>query len=137
MIDSILQGGSTMLPQSPEDWPGLFVEQLNAGDLNAVVALYESDARFVDPSGETLVGRQLIRRVLAGMIDIKTQLQSRVVKAITVGDVALLYTDFQGATADSSGKTVGITFKVIEVLRHQPDGTWKLIVGDPNGRAST
>ena len=91
----------------PEDWPGLFVEQLNAGDLDAVVALYESDARFVDPSGETLVGRQLIRRVLAGMIDIKTQLRSRVVKAITVGDVALLYTDFQGATVDSSGKTVG------------------------------
>jgi hypothetical protein len=33
-----------------------------------------------------------------------------------------------------SGKTVAIRYKAIEVLRRQPDGTWKLIVGDPNGR---
>jgi hypothetical protein len=26
-------------------------------------------------------------------------------------------------------------FKTIEVLRRQPDGTWKLIIGDPNARA--
>jgi ketosteroid isomerase-like protein len=64
----------------------------------------------------------------------KTRLQSRVVKAVTVGEVALLYTDFQGTTVDPSGKTVGNKFKAIEILRRQPDGTWKLIVGDPTGR---
>jgi uncharacterized protein YlzI (FlbEa/FlbD family) len=35
---------------------------------------------------------------------------------------------------DDSGKTVAIRHKTIEVLRCQPEGTWKLIVGDPNGR---
>ncbi|MEA3206316.1 MAG: hypothetical protein QOG92_2011, partial [Verrucomicrobiota bacterium] len=34
---------------------------------------------------------------------------------------------------DESGKSVAIRNKAIEVLRRQPDGTWKLIVGDPNG----
>jgi hypothetical protein len=29
---------------------------------------------------------------------------------------------------------VEICHWAIEVLRRQPDGTWKLIVGDPNGR---
>jgi hypothetical protein len=29
---------------------------------------------------------------------------------------------------------VGIRHKAIEVLHRQPDGTWQLIVGDPNGR---
>jgi uncharacterized protein (TIGR02246 family) len=91
-----------MLPQKPEDWPGLFAQHLNAADLEAVVTLYEPDARFVTRSGETLVGRDRIRQVLAGMIDTKTRLHSQVVKAVTVDDIAILYTDFQGTTFDPS-----------------------------------
>ena len=125
---------STMLPHKPEDWPSVFEQHLNAGDLDAVMALYEPDARFVARSGETIVGSDRIRDVLAGIIRSKTKFQSRVIKAITVDDVALLYTDFQGTTVDASGKTIEIRHKAIEVLRRQPDGAWKLIVGDPNGR---
>lgn len=44
-----------------------------------------------------------------------------------------LYTDFEGTMNADSGKTVAIRHKPIEVLRCQPDGTWKLIVGDLNG----
>ena len=72
--------------------------------------------------------------MLGGMIEAKARLHSRVVKAVTVGDIAQLYTDFEGSMNDDSGKTVTIHNKAIEVLRCQPDGTWKLIVGDPNGR---
>jgi uncharacterized protein (TIGR02246 family) len=125
---------STMLPHKHEDWPSQFEQNLNAGDLEAVMALYEPDARFVARSGETIVGSDRIRGVLPGIIRSKTKFQSRVIKAITVDDVALLYTDFQGTTVDASGKTIEIRHKAIEVLRRQPDGAWKLIVGDPNGR---
>lgn len=82
-----------------------------------------------------LVGHEAIRKVLGGMIDAKTQMQSRVVRAVTVGDVAQLYTDFEGTT-DESGKTVQVRNKAIEVLHRQPDGSWKLIMGDPNARES-
>jgi uncharacterized protein (TIGR02246 family) len=123
-----------MSPHKPEDWPGLFEEHLNTGDLDAVVALYEPEASFVPHSGDTIVGRDGIRQVLAGLIRTKTRLHGRVIQAVTVGDVAVLYTDFQGTTVGPSGQTVEIRYKAIEVLRRQPDGTWKLIVGDPNGR---
>jgi uncharacterized protein (TIGR02246 family) len=123
-----------MSPHKPEDWPGLFEQQLNAGDLDAVVALYEPGATFVPRFGDTIVGRDGIRQMLAGLIRTKTRLHGRVIRAVTVGDVALLYTDFQGTTVEPSGKTVEIRHKAVEVLRRQPDGTWKLIVGDPNGR---
>jgi uncharacterized protein (TIGR02246 family) len=124
----------TMLPHKPEDWPSLFEQNLNAGDLDAVMALYEPNARFVARSGETIVGRDRIRDVVAGLIQSKTRLLSRVVEAITVDDLTMLYTDFQGATVDPAGKTIQLRSKAIEVLRRQPDGTWKLIIGDPNGR---
>jgi ketosteroid isomerase-like protein len=53
-----------MLPDKPEDWPRVFEQHLNAGDLDAVMALYEPEARFVTKSGETLIGRDQIRKVV-------------------------------------------------------------------------
>jgi hypothetical protein len=38
------------------------------------------------------------------MIRSKTKLQSQVIKAITVDDITLLYTDFQGTAVDASEK---------------------------------
>jgi uncharacterized protein (TIGR02246 family) len=123
-----------MVPQQPEDWPQVFEQHLNAGDLDAVMELYEPEAHFVARSGETLVGRDAIRTVLGSMIEAKTHFRGQVIKAVTVGDIAQLYTDFAGTTVDGSGQSVAIRNKAIEVLRRHYDGSWKLIVGDPNGR---
>ena len=112
----------------------VFERHLNAGDLDAVLELYESEARFVAPSGEMIVGRNRIREVIAGLVQSKTKMTSRVVKAITLDNVTLLYTDFQGTTVDDSGETIELRSKAIELLRRQPDDTWKLIFGDPNAR---
>ena len=68
------------------------------------------------------------------MIEAKTQFQSRVVRTVIVGDIAQLYTDFEGTTVDGAGKTIPVGNKAIEVPRRQPDGSWKLIMGDPNAR---
>jgi uncharacterized protein (TIGR02246 family) len=123
-----------MLPDKPEDWPACFTQHLNAGELDAVMDLYEPEARFVTRSGETLAGHDRIREPLAAMIRSKTKLHSRVIRAVTMGDIAQLYTDFEGTALDSSGQTIEARNKAIEVLRRQPDGTWKLIIGDPNAR---
>lgn len=119
---------------APEQWPRLFEHHFNASNLDAVIALYEPEAHFVTQSGDIIIGHDAIRNVLRAMIDAKTRLHSRVVRAVTVGDIAQLYTDFKGTTVDSSKKTVPIHNKAVEVLRRQPDGHWKLIIGDPNAR---
>lgn len=125
---------ATTIPNKPEDWPHVFEQHLNSGDLNAVMTLYEPEARFATKSGETLVGREAIRKVIGGLIEVKTHFQSRVLRVETVGDIAQSYTDFEGTMVDPSGKTILVRNKAIEVLRRQPDGTWKLIMGDPNAR---
>jgi uncharacterized membrane protein/ketosteroid isomerase-like protein len=125
---------STSLPDKPENWPSHFEKQLNVGDLDGVMALYEPEARFVTRTGETLVGHDAIRKVLGELIEAKTQFHSQVVRAVIVGGIAQLHTDFEGTKQDESGKTVPIQNKAIEVLRRQPDGSWKLMMGDPNGR---
>jgi uncharacterized protein (TIGR02246 family) len=123
-----------MSAHKPEDWPGHFERHLNAGDLEAIVALYEPNASFVPQSGEVVVGRDGIRRVLAGLIGRKARLHGTVIKVVTAGEVALLYTDWQGTIVEKSGEAVELHSRAIEIVRRQPDGTWKLLVGDPNGR---
>src|SRR4051812_34247756 len=115
-----------MAPLKPEDWPSLFEQCVNAGDLEAALTLYDPDASFVSPEDGTVVGLEAIRRALAGLIGSKTRLHGRVVKVIPAGDVALLYTDWES--------TLGEAHKAIELLRRKPDGSWKLIVGDPRAR---
>ena len=124
-----------MSPSNPEDWPSVFEQHLNAGDLDKVMSLYEPDARFVAPSGETLIGRDRIGQVIAGLIRSQTKMKSRVLRVNAIDDLALLYTDFDGTTVDDSGKTIELRSRAIEILRRQSDGTWKLIIGDPNARA--
>ena len=116
-------------PTDPRDWPRRFTERVNVGDLDGVLALYDADARFVTPTGETLDGRDRIGDVLAGLVAAKARMESRVVQAVTAGDVAILYTDFEIATAGETRAQ-----HAVEVLRRASDGGWRLVVGDPGGR---
>ena len=134
--ESLSPTAAAALPHKPDDWPRVFEQHLNGGDLDAVMMLYEPEAHFETKSGKTLVGHDAIRKALGGLIEAKTHFQSRVVRAVTVGDIAQLYTDFKGTRVDESGKTVPVRNNAIEVLRRQSDGSWMLIIGDPNGRAS-
>jgi len=121
----------------PEDWPWVFERHVNAGDLEEVMALYAPDASFVPAAGDIAVGHDEIRRQLSPLIATKAQFQAKPRKVVAVGDVALLYTDWIVRTVDPSGTAEEASHSAIEVVRRQPDGTWKLIVGDPNGRRST
>lgn len=112
--------------RTPEDWVQRFERHLAAGDLEAVLDLYEVDARFVSPSGEVIAGRDAIRAVLARLVQDGVRLKGAVVRSVAVGDVALLYTDWEGPEGRSHA---------IEVLRWHPERGWRLIVGDPQGRA--
>ncbi len=110
--------------EPPDTWVRRFEQHLAAADLDAAVDLYETDATFASPDGGTLVGREAIRAVLADLIRARVRLQGRVERVIRIGDLALLYTDWDGARGS----------RAIELLRRQPDGSWRLLVGDPHGR---
>jgi hypothetical protein len=124
-----------MLPHKPEDWLRLFEQHLRARDLDAVVALYEPEPCFVMRTGETIIGRERVRPQLAGMIDANTQLRSRVMTAVTADELALLYTDFEGHDGRSVGKNGRGPLQSDRDPPPPADGSWKLISGDPNGRA--
>ena len=115
-------------PDKPEDWPRLFEGHLNAGALEAVIALYEPDATIIAPSGETLVGRERIRSLLASMIEAKTCLHGRVVKAVSSDGIAS--TERREMAREKPARSATRRSRFSAVSRMVPGS----LLGDPRGR---
>lgn len=124
-----------MPAQKPEQCDELFESGINAGDVDAVVALYEPDATLVPAPGQTANGTAAIHEAIAGIVAADGQMKLNVTRVVTAGDVAITYNDWSGTMAGPDGAKIELSGKAIEVCRRQPDGTWKFIIDDPFGRA--
>ena len=106
----------------PEDITTLFVQRLNERDADGMAELYAPDAVLAFPPGQTTVGRDAIRAVLA-QFAAHAQLpvpQEESLAAIRYGDLAL--------TSSQSKDGTGVR---IQVTQRQPDGSWLRIIDRP------
>jgi uncharacterized protein (TIGR02246 family) len=100
----------------------------NARDADALAALYEPDARMVNPDGSVAIGREAIREIWAGFIGLGGRITMTTRFAVAIGDIALLsnHWSFASEQAKASASTA-------EVARRQSDGTWLYIIDNPYG----
>lgn len=122
-----------MAAKTPEDLDRLFADGVNGGDAAAVAALYESDGVLLF-QGTTFQGPEKIRGFLEGMIAGKPRIVMNVKHVVQAGDVAMVYNDWSMTVTGADGKTEASSGKAIEVVRRQPDGSWKYVVDDPSAR---
>jgi uncharacterized protein (TIGR02246 family) len=119
-----------MPAKTPEECDHMFEERINAGDLDGLVALYESDATFVPQEGDALHGTAAIRQALGGFVAMKPSLKMNIVRVISIGkDLAMIYNDWSMTAGGQTG-----TGKAIELMRRQADGTWRFALDAPFGR---
>jgi uncharacterized protein (TIGR02246 family) len=111
---------------NPGDIHRLVEGAFNAGDTDALVALYEEDAAMATPDGTFVNGRDAIREQWSSFVALAGNIQMTTRYAVVVGDTALLSNDwhFAGAGMELSSRTA-------EVARRQPDGTWKYVIDHP------
>ncbi len=121
--------------RKPEDCDLLLIEALNAGDLEAAVALYEPNASFVAEPGKVVSGTAAIREQMQGFLAIKPKFTLEV-SAAQSGDIALLNSKWKVTGTDAEGKAVTIAGNGVEVVRRQGDGSWRFVVDSPNGGAA-
>jgi ketosteroid isomerase-like protein len=50
-------------------------------------------------------------------------------------DLAILYNDGEVTIKDPDGREQEMTSRTMEVVRRQPDGTWRFVFDDPNARS--
>jgi len=123
-----------MTARSPEDCDRLFSEGINAGDAAGVASLYEEHGVLI-LEGQHHTGPAAIRPVLEAWIATKPRIEMNVKQVVRAGDdLAVLYNDWRVTTSGADGKREEGTGGAIEIVRRQPDGTWKYVLDDPRAR---
>lgn len=123
-----------MAERGPVEAHVLFQKAFNAGDLQGLMALYEPDATLIPLSGAAAVkGTQSIRSALEGFLALKGTIDVQTKHVVQHGDIALLRAAWRLKGTGSDGRPVEMTHGSAEVVRRQPDGSWRYIIDHPFG----
>ncbi|HEV8500818.1 MAG TPA: SgcJ/EcaC family oxidoreductase [Casimicrobiaceae bacterium] len=122
-----------MPARTPEDLDRLFAQALNAGDLDALVALYEPHASLTPTPGRTVTGTAAIREALAGFVGMRPtmKIEARVVSH--ADDLALVTASWSLAMHGPDGQPQAMTGRSVEIARRQRDGDWLFAIDEPFG----
>ena len=106
--------------QDPQDLARFFVLRANAGDIEGLVALYESDAVLATGESEVAIGAEAIRGFYARLLADRPKFEPGEQRpALVKGEVALT------SSLLSNGMVTA------EVARKQPNGTWLWAIDQP------
>jgi uncharacterized protein (TIGR02246 family) len=118
----------------PEQIHGLFERAFNAGDIDALMALYEPEAVLVPQPGAVAEGTAAIRDSLRWFLDRGGQIKLDTKLVLRAGDLAFLANRWSltgGTMPDGSPADLGAA--TAEVARRQPDGTWLYVIDNAWG----
>jgi uncharacterized protein (TIGR02246 family) len=119
---------------NPADVYPALLKAFNAGDIDATVACYEPQACFVLKSGHAVRGVVELREMYRATLSYKPDLELNVRKIIPAGgDLALAIVEWKSKIASSSGEVKVLAGTATDIVRRQPDGTWKLALDNPYG----
>jgi uncharacterized protein (TIGR02246 family) len=118
----------------PGQMHSLFEQAFNAGDIEALMALYEPEATLIPQPGTVAEGTAAIREALRWFLDRGGRIALDTKLVLRVGDLAFLANRWSltGATMpDGTPAQLGAT--TAEVARRQPDGTWLYVIDNAWG----
>ncbi|MDQ3138826.1 MAG: DUF4440 domain-containing protein [Gemmatimonadota bacterium] len=108
-----------------------FATAVGAGDAAGVAAVYTADARLMPPNAATIEGREGIQKFWGGFLaayQLRIDLSADEVEGR--GDLAYMRGHFRldGTSKAKDGAPIHDQGKYLEILRRQPDGTWRYAV---------
>jgi ketosteroid isomerase-like protein len=91
------------------------------------------EAAFASQPGSLAHGLRGVRESLAAFIAMKGTLELKVTRVLEAGGLALVagVWSFTGTAPD--GSAVALTGHNADVLRRQPDGSWRFVIDNPWG----
>jgi len=125
-----------MTARTPEDLDRLFAESLNAGNLDALAALYEPQATLTPSPGKTVVGTAAIREALGGFLAAKPRMSLTARVVAQTADIALVTSKWELAMTGPDGKPAQMSGQSVEVARRHTDGGWRFLIDEPFGLGS-
>jgi uncharacterized protein (TIGR02246 family) len=102
----------------------LFLEAFNTGDVEGIVNLYEPNATLVI-GREQLVGRDAIRAAYTRLFKQSPRMTMRTRAVIESAEgLAVLHGEWNLEPGGGQGLST-------EVVRRQPDGSWRFVIDNP------
>jgi uncharacterized protein (TIGR02246 family) len=125
-----------MPARTPEEVQQLFATGFNAGDLDAVMELYEREASLVPQPGQLVTGIDAIRQALSDLLALFSSQPTFTLepgKTFEVGDLALLVSRWSLIGAGSDGNALDLTGQTTDLVRRQYEGNWLYVLDNPFG----
>lgn len=99
---------------------------LNAGEVDAALALYSSDPVAMPPDQPAAIGTEAVRGVLEAIISQPgLQLENTMEDFRLDGDLAAVRGSYSLTTTPEGGEPVSVTGKWVAIAERQADGGWR------------
>ncbi len=110
----------------------LFVEAMNAGDLELAMSCWDEDTVFQTAPGTDLVtGPTDLRAAIQAFIDLKPVLTTEELHRVEAGDVTLVALKWHLEGTGSDGKPLEMGAIDSNVFCRKSDGTWRIRIDNP------
>lgn len=121
----------------PARLPFAYQDALNAGDADAVVALFHQDATMHTFSGKVLTDREALHAEAVGSIAAQARLANKLRSTLIAGDTALIVTDWDLEATSPDGTRISPTGTTTAVARRSADGSWRFAILDCQAAAGS
>jgi ketosteroid isomerase-like protein len=128
-----MSAAAPVLLDTPEQVLEAVVEGINTGNFDLLMSLYEPGAAFATEPGKLAHGLGGVCEALDGFVAMQGKLELDVKRILEVDDLALVVGEWSFTGTGPDGNPVTLAARNADVLRRQPDGTWRFVIDNPWG----
>ena len=111
-------------PMRAQDVHKALAAAFNTGDLNTVMSIYDGNGVIVAEPEKPVGGKEKFEAAVKAIMGIKGTMEIKTVYCLEAGDVAVGRSEW----SIKDGSEVKVAAKGIELLKRQPDGTWRVLI---------
>lgn len=119
----------------PANLPFAFEDALNAGDVDAVLALFAPEATMRTVTGAVITGAEALREETANTVAGKAKLTNKPRFTLVGGDSALVVVDWTMDVTTPDGTRISPTGTTVAVAARAANGAWEFTILNPLGVA--
>jgi uncharacterized protein (TIGR02246 family) len=113
--------------------PFAFEEALNAGDVDAVLALFAPGVTMRTVTGQVISGPEALRAEVTGTVAAGGRLTNDPRRTLVAADTALIVVDWTMELTTADGARIAPSGTTANVARCSADGSWQFTVLNPRG----
>lgn len=112
------------LPTRAQDAHKTLAAAFNTGDVQTVLNMYDFNGIIVPEPDKPVSGRAKFEEAIKAILSIKGKMEIKTVYCLETNGLAVGRSEWN----ITDGDEVKISSKGIELMKQQPDGTWKILI---------